>query len=221
MHLTLAGIQRGVPLRDGRPLFLLVHTYRAHAPYRVSRKTFEDRGEDLEDLKDDLERCHVTVSVRDRGAGGLEPFEVTGDMSGSLLRLGPMRDGMFEARGFELDQPMSIRIYTLAEQYERDDIAADYGWIVEADSREIVWHPDDGRWRWGGGGKKNRLVNDQLELEPGRAVRAEVNVAGNRPAPTPMGPGLRERSSRRSRDDTVSGAVARRMTWTNHDSRNV
>ena len=33
---------------DGRPLFLFVHTYRAHSPYRVSAETRRERGTDLE-----------------------------------------------------------------------------------------------------------------------------------------------------------------------------
>jgi hypothetical protein len=122
----------------------------------------------LEDLQDDLERCHVTVSARDVAPGQIRRYDVSGDLADALLKLNRVGDSRLIVEGFALRQPMRLRVYTIFELTRTGREAADYGWIVDAESREMAWHPRDSRSHRAGGGDKNRLIDDEIVLEAGR-----------------------------------------------------
>ena len=83
-----------------------------------------------------------------------------------------MRDGDHRSRGFTLKGPMDVRVYALGEGTEHG--MADYGWIMNARTRQKVWAMEYGRTERAGGAKKNRLADEVIRLEAGSYVVAFV-----------------------------------------------
>jgi len=130
---------------------------------------FSDRR-DLDDIRDDLADCYVTVESPDLRRSDVSFFEVDGSLPDALLQLNRAGNSVFMKKGFALDRPAGLRVYANIELADRDDYPADYGWIVRAETREVVWQPRRSSGRFGGGGEKNRRVDDEIELEAGRYI---------------------------------------------------
>jgi hypothetical protein len=85
-----------------------------------------------------------------------------------VVELVRLRDGDRESQGFTLKRDMRLRVYAIGEGEEGD--LADMSWIVDADSRETVWDMNDSRTSHAGGAKKNRLVDEMIELPAGNYI---------------------------------------------------
>ncbi|MCK4823626.1 hypothetical protein KA005_48185, partial [bacterium] len=72
----------------------------------------------------------------------------------------------FETYGFTLKKKTTIRVHCLGE-YGRKDRFADYGWLLDAGTREHVWKMDVKDSRHAGGAGKNRIAISTLTLDPG------------------------------------------------------
>jgi hypothetical protein len=121
----------------------------------------DDRS--IDDVRDDLERCYVSVDGEH-----LRRVDVGSAIDGSLIELAGLGDSRLAARGFALDAPARLRVYSVFEWVENARSAADYGWILDEKSREVVWQPRESDTRPGGGAQKNRLIDEELELPAGR-----------------------------------------------------
>ncbi len=82
-----------------------------------------------------------------------------------LVRVG---DDEFLSQGFRLDEDMDLRIFCLGEGSGR--IMADYGWIINADTKETVWKMNKRRTEHGGGADKNRLFDDVVSFAMGNYI---------------------------------------------------
>jgi hypothetical protein len=74
--------------------------------------------------------------------------------------------GQYQQKGFILDRPTEVEVYTVGEAREDGDF--DHGWIINADTRNKVWAFN---WRdssFAGGAEKNRVVWRTLKLPAGR-----------------------------------------------------
>jgi hypothetical protein len=80
-----------------------------------------------------------------------------------ITRIGNNR---FEVEKFTLKEPAEVRIRCLGE-YGYDDYFVDYGWILDAKTRQKVWEMHYRDTRYAGGGKKNRLFDGIVELKAG------------------------------------------------------
>lgn len=80
----------------------------------------------------------------------------------SINRVGD--DESFEV-GFTLEKDLKFRIYCIGEGY--DSSLYDYGWITNAETFEIVWRMDARKAMSAGGGRKNLIVEDYIELPAG------------------------------------------------------
>ncbi|PLX15617.1 MAG: hypothetical protein C0597_08645 [Marinilabiliales bacterium] len=82
-----------------------------------------------------------------------------------LTRVG---DNEFESQGFELTQDMDVRIICIGEisDYDPDD----YGWIIDANTREEIWMFTRSRSEPAGGAAKNRKVNEVISLKKGKYI---------------------------------------------------
>jgi hypothetical protein len=72
-----------------------------------------------------------------------------------------------ERLGFELDRTMKVSVHL---EGEKDGAWKDYGWIMDAATREVVWTSRSGSGEPAGGARKNRLVRDALQLPAGKYV---------------------------------------------------
>ncbi len=90
----------------------------------------------------------------------------------AIAEITRMRDKDHRTHGFTLTQPTDVRVYAVGEGTKHG--MSDYGWIMNARTRQKVWAMDYERTEPAGGAKKNRLADEILRLEPGAYVVAFV-----------------------------------------------
>jgi len=83
----------------------------------------------------------------------------------ALVNLTNMHDNVHETRGITLTQPLKVKIYAIGEGYDNEMF--DYGWILNADTREKVWSMREPESDYAGGAVKNRLFRDEMTLPAG------------------------------------------------------
>ena len=83
----------------------------------------------------------------------------------AIIALNSLRNDRYEKQGFTLDREMDLRVYAVGEI--RDDSSYDYGWIIDADSREKVWKMDYDNTYHAGGAEKNRMADEVITLPAG------------------------------------------------------
>ena len=67
--------------------------------------------------------------------------------------------------GFRVSRPTEVEIYAIGEAM--DESTFDYGWLINLETRDMVWRFDYGNTDWAGGAEKNRVARTTLALEPG------------------------------------------------------
>lgn len=90
-----------------------------------------------------------------------------------ILRFDRVRDQDYRVQGFTLNKPLDLHIYALGEG--RDGEMYDYGWIVNAKTREKVWVMDYYDTENAGGASKNRLFDGIVKLDPGNYIAYYVS----------------------------------------------
>ncbi len=85
-----------------------------------------------------------------------------------IVELTRMRDKEHRTQGFTLEQAMDVRIYAVGEGTGHG--MADYGWLMDARTRQKVWAMKYEHTEPAGGSKKNRLADVVVRLEPGSYV---------------------------------------------------
>lgn len=85
-----------------------------------------------------------------------------------IVEINRVGNNAFISEGFEIDDRLTVRIHALGEG--RDGRMFDYGWITDASTGEKVWEMDYSRTRHGGGGTKNRFVDEIISLPAGSYV---------------------------------------------------
>ena len=81
-----------------------------------------------------------------------------------LARLTGIRDHDYERRDFTVENDASVRVYAIGEGQNRT--MYDYAWI-ENDRGRTVWEMTYRSTDWAGGARKNRLVNEVINLPEG------------------------------------------------------
>lgn len=76
-------------------------------------------------------------------------------------------------QAFELTRPTDVEVYAIGEVRRED--GSDYGWIINADTRERVWKMEYDNSEPAGGAQKNRMVHETLRLKAGRYVAYFTN----------------------------------------------
>ncbi|MCB0281367.1 MAG: hypothetical protein H6627_06910 [Calditrichae bacterium] len=90
-----------------------------------------------------------------------------------IVKFDRVRDQDYRVQGFSLNKPLDVHIYALGEG--RDGEMYDYGWIVNAKSREKVWIMDYYETENAGGAAKNRLYDGIVKLDPGNYIAYYVS----------------------------------------------
>lgn len=78
-------------------------------------------------------------------------------------------DDEYRSQGFKLSDKTKLRILCLGEESYSGGMA-DYGWIINADTRETVWEMQTRKSEHAGGADKNRMVSDELTLPKGNYI---------------------------------------------------
>lgn len=76
-----------------------------------------------------------------------------------------VRDDEYESKSFRIDKTQQVRIIAIGEG--SDGRMYDYGWIENADSRDIIWEMTYRKTDHAGGASKNRKFEGKITLSPG------------------------------------------------------
>jgi hypothetical protein len=86
-----------------------------------------------------------------------------------VLKLNRAIDNDYLSQAFKLKKDLKIRVYSIGERSGNYDMA-DYGWIMNTDTHEKVWEFKARNSEYAGGADKNRMVNEEIELEAGNYI---------------------------------------------------
>ncbi len=84
-----------------------------------------------------------------------------------VIQLIRARDDDFLQSGFSLKEETRLHIYALGEGHVSSNELADYGWIINAKTRERVWEMKMRNTVHAGGASKNRLADEFITLPKG------------------------------------------------------
>ena len=82
-----------------------------------------------------------------------------------FLALAMVEDDESQVQGFTLTEPLDVRVVALGEG--TGGRMVDYGVILEATTRRVVWAMEIERTHHGGGAQKNRMIDEVVSLDPG------------------------------------------------------
>jgi hypothetical protein len=141
--------------------------------YNSMGEIFDDLGKvfgkkSSRHLDRELRNCYINVLSDELTRHQVKTFEVTGKMDDALLQFNAMGDDEYIKQGFKLSRDGTIRVYALVEIPSKTSV--DRAWIVRAENLERVWETTYRNTDVAGGGKKNRVANDELELEAGEYI---------------------------------------------------
>ncbi len=86
-----------------------------------------------------------------------------------VLKLNKAKNNAYLSQGFTLKKDMKVRVISQGESSGDFDMA-DYGWIVNSDTHTTVWEFTQRKAQYAGGGEKNRIVNQEIDLPRGNYI---------------------------------------------------
>jgi hypothetical protein len=85
-----------------------------------------------------------------------------------VVKFDHVRDRDYRSQGFSLKKNLTLHVYAMGEG--SDGEMFDYGWIVNANTREKVWEMEYYDTENAGGADKNRLFDGTITLSPGNYI---------------------------------------------------
>lgn len=90
--------------------------------------------------------------------------------SESIINLIGIQNDEIVSQGFTLSQQTDVRVFVVGESDYDLNYMADFGWILSADSRGLIWRMEVDDTESAGGHYKNRMVDRILTLDPGNYI---------------------------------------------------
>jgi hypothetical protein len=115
-------------------------------------------------------RWGITLSIpneAERRNFSHSSYDETKNVIVSLVRVS---DDEYRTQGFTLKQDTRVRVYAFGERSNDRREMADYGSIMDARTREIMWTMDVDRTQHAGGAEKNRMLDEIVVLRKGSYV---------------------------------------------------
>jgi hypothetical protein len=92
------------------------------------------------------------------------------DIIKPMIELTRVGDDEYLSQGFTLQNSDELSILCLGEGYDKKNLS-DYGWIVNADTKELIWTmKNNNKIEHAGGSYKNRMVEEILILAKGNYI---------------------------------------------------
>ncbi|MCF6268369.1 MAG: hypothetical protein L3J41_01520 [Melioribacteraceae bacterium] len=115
----------------------------------------------------DPQHWGIVVSLVDENdRKNIAPFNEN-DIVEPVLEMIRVEEDEHLSKGLSLSKSMKIRILSIGEGYKS---LADYGWIINADTKEIVWKMNHRDTEYAGGARKNRMVDETIRLDAGNYI---------------------------------------------------
>ncbi len=109
----------------------------------------------------------VTIYLKNSEDAGKISLTPGDEKEPSLVSLTGIGDNDMKSATFTLKATSSLRIYALGERVYSRRQMADYGWIINARTREKVWTMDPEHTEPAGGDEKNRVADEIISLPAG------------------------------------------------------
>lgn len=118
---------------------------------------------------DDPQFWGLTIwPATDKDAKNITAFDQS-EINKPFIEIIRVRDNEFRKEGFTLKKDMEIIIHAFGEGYDKRRLS-DFGWIVNAETGEKVWHMEKASIEYGGGAEKNRMVHETIKLKKGNYI---------------------------------------------------
>ncbi len=108
------------------------------------------------------------IQIMPLNKNDLNNFEdyIDNDEFNPIVELTKIGSDRIKSIGLKVKKDTEIKILCIGEQgYYRDMV--DYGWIIDAETKEIVWEMKKNETEHAGGAEKNRMIDDQFLIEKG------------------------------------------------------
>ena len=106
--------------------------------------------------------------------GAFRTFEAP-ERAAPLIDFSRARDDDFHEQAFRLSRETALHVYAIGEGVDDGWTWVDYGWILDASTRETVWEMDDRNTDPAGGAAKNRMFDGVVTLPAGDYVAFYVS----------------------------------------------
>lgn len=109
------------------------------------------------------------IILRATDASDVQAFTLVAPvtMANVIVEITRVGDSETRSAGFTLKKDATVRVYALGEGYRSHEDLADYGWILNAKTREKVWQMRGEITEHAGGATKNRLADEIIKLPKG------------------------------------------------------
>ena len=126
-------------------------------------------------LDEYLDELYIGVYPSRENFRDFTVFTPDGNLPNALVQINKVGSSKYIQQGFKLDKATSLKVYGLSEYPSGYKNPVDYAWITKADGRDKVWEMD--RWNTdpAGGGRKNRLVEEDINLDKGDYILTYVS----------------------------------------------
>ncbi len=120
-----------------------------------------------EDVNDHLDEFYVAVYPSRDNFKDFSLFTPDGALPDVLFQFNKVGNSKYLQQGFTLDKPMTLHVYGLCEYPTGYKAPTDYARIINSETRDKVWEMD--RWNTdpAGGGRKNRVADEDVKLDKG------------------------------------------------------
>jgi len=105
------------------------------------------------------------LATNDEDKGNFKLVDVQ-EIKNVILELTRVGDDETRNESFSLKEETDIRVYCIGERPNKNEMT-DYGWIINAKTREKVWTMEATHTEHAGGGQKNRMVDEIITLPKG------------------------------------------------------
>jgi hypothetical protein len=89
------------------------------------------------------------------------------EIENTIVSMTRVSDDEYREEGFSLKKNARVRVYAIGERGHGKRTLADYGYIMDARTREKVWSMDVDRCEHAGGGSKNVFIDEVISLPRG------------------------------------------------------
>jgi len=119
---------------------------------------------------DDPQFWGVTIwADTDKDKNNVIPFREE-DIIKPLIDFTKVRDDKFLSQGFSLNKDAEFSLLCIGEGNDHEELR-DYGWIINADTKEVIWSMNNNsNIKHAGGSKKNVMVEETINLDKGNYV---------------------------------------------------
>lgn len=125
-------------------------------------------SDDYDDFYDEIDELKFTIQAPSGSFVKFNPVDFV--TTNAIVDFSKPDDDFIGKKGFTLKKDLSLKIISIGEYASGDRVFVDYGWIMNADTREKVWQMDKWNTSWAGGGRKNRYFNENIDLPAGNYI---------------------------------------------------